>query len=176
MLGHYLNQWQLIVHWTLKNCSKFLNHIIHNNTFHKMHFKMSPARRCWQFCPSLKMCIGSMVICIAKFYCNLRCHNTRASIHSTVRRLTTRSREVSKPRDWILYWSYRFEIWQASRQRCCRDACQISERLEKSKPKVSRLQNFTRSCTKTSYRLVIRGPEVECYSHPCHLYNSSEQR
>ena len=29
---------------------------------------------------------------------------------------------------------YRSEIWQASRQRCCLDTCQISERLEKFKP------------------------------------------
>ena len=29
---------------------------------------------------------------------------------------------------------YRFKIWQTHRQRCGRGACQISERLEKSKP------------------------------------------
>ena len=34
----------------------------------------------------------------------------------------SRSREIS-----------RSEIWQAPRQRCCQGACQISERLEKSK-------------------------------------------
>ena len=36
----------------------------------------------------------------------------RASIHkAAARRLTARSREVSKPRDWMLQWSYRSEIW-----------------------------------------------------------------
>ena len=57
-----------------------------------------------------------------------------ASIHSAVRRLTAKSREVSKPRDWMLQWSYRSEIWQAPRQQLCRGTCQISERLEKFKP------------------------------------------
>ena len=37
-------------------------------------------------------------------------------------------------RDWMLQWSYRSEIWQAPRQQRCRGTCQISERLEKSKP------------------------------------------
>ena len=50
-----------------------------------------------------------------------------ASIHKAVRRLTARSREVSKPRDSCLDYSNRSEIWQASRQQCCRDACQIWE-------------------------------------------------
>ena len=54
----------------------------------------------------------------------------RASIHYAVRRLTTRSREVSKPRDSCLDFSNRSEIWQPSRQQCCRDACQISERYD----------------------------------------------
>ena len=45
---------------------------------------------------------------------------------------SARSREASKPRDWLLSWSYRFAIWRASRQRCCQGACQISELLEKS--------------------------------------------
>ena len=43
-------------------------------------------------------------------------------------RLTAKSREVSKPRDSGLNFSNRSEIWQASRQQGCRDACQISER------------------------------------------------
>ena len=43
------------------------------------------------------------------------------------------SQEVSNPRDWMLVCSYRFEIWQATRQQCCRDACQISERLNYSR-------------------------------------------
>ena len=40
----------------------------------------------------------------------------------------------SRSREMGLYWSYSFEIWQATRQPCCRGACQISERLEKFKP------------------------------------------
>ena len=51
----------------------------------------------------------------------------------SLRRLTAKSREVSRPRGWVLWGSCRFEIWRASRQRCCRGACQISERLEKFK-------------------------------------------
>ena len=51
------------------------------------------------------------------------------------RRLFVRSREVSKPRDWYFQLSYRFEIWQAHRQQCCRSACQISERSNNSKVK-----------------------------------------
>ena len=50
----------------------------------------------------------------------------RASIQWAVRR-TAKSREVSKPRDWM--WAYRSDIWQVSRHRCCRDACQFSVRL-----------------------------------------------
>ena len=48
------------------------------------------------------------------------------------RRLFLRSRKVSKPRDWYFKWSYRFEMWQAHRQHCCRSACQISERSDNS--------------------------------------------
>ena len=44
------------------------------------------------------------------------------------RRLTARSREVSNSRDSGLGFTNRSEIWQAPRQQCCRDACQISER------------------------------------------------
>ena len=51
------------------------------------------------------------------------------------RRLFVRSREVTKPRDWYFKLSYRFEIWQAHRQQCCRSACQISERSDNSKYK-----------------------------------------
>ena len=46
------------------------------------------------------------------------------------RRLSVRSRKVSKPRDRYFKLSYRFEIWQAHRQHCCRGACQISKRCD----------------------------------------------
>ena len=68
------------------------------------------------------------------------------------------------PQDLMKYrsrenvWSHRFEIWQASRQRCWRGGCQISGRLEKSKLESLRLRNFTRSCAKI--RLVNRAPGV----------------
>ena len=48
---------------------------------------------------------------------------------------TSRSLEVSKPRDWYFELSYRFEIWQTHRQHCCRSVCQISERSDNSKYK-----------------------------------------
>ena len=51
-----------------------------------------------------------------------------ALIHEADGRLTAGSREVSKPPD--LNFPNRSEIWQASRQRCCRGACQISERYD----------------------------------------------
>ena len=55
------------------------------------------------------------------------------SIHYVVRRLAANSREVLKPRD---YFNDRIglKFWQASRQHCCRGACQISERSERYKP------------------------------------------
>ena len=42
---------------------------------------------------------------------------------------------VSKSRDWILWWSYRFEIWPASRQRWfrCTCTCQFSLVVSKSR-------------------------------------------
>ena len=49
------------------------------------------------------------------------------------RRLSVRSRKVSKPRDLYLELSDCFEIWQALRQQCCRCACQISKRYDKLK-------------------------------------------
>ena len=52
----------------------------------------------------------------------------RASIHWAARRLTARSRKVSKPRESGLDTSSHSEIWQAPRQQRCRDACQISKR------------------------------------------------
>ena len=41
-------------------------------------------------------------------------------------RLIIRSREVSTLRDCMMIFLHRFEIWQASRQQRCQDACQIS--------------------------------------------------
>ena len=49
-----------------------------------------------------------------------------AFIHKADGCLTTRCREVSKPRDSGLDFSNRSEIWQAPRQQRYRDVCQIS--------------------------------------------------
>ena len=49
------------------------------------------------------------------------------------RRLSVKSRKVSKPRDLYLELSDRSEIWQALRQQCCRCACQISKRYDNLK-------------------------------------------
>ena len=65
-------------------------------------------------------------------------HETRGSSTPSQcpkRRLFVRSREVSKARDWYFKLSYRFEIWQAHRQQCCRSACQMSERSDNSEHK-----------------------------------------
>ena len=59
----------------------------------------------------------------------------RAPSQYPKRHLFVRSRKVSKPRDWYFKLSYRFEIWQAHRQHCCRSACPISERSDNSKYK-----------------------------------------
>ena len=59
--------------------------------------------------------------------------NTRAPSQYPKRRLSVRSRKVSKPRDLYLELSDRYEIWQALRQQCCRCACQISKRYENLK-------------------------------------------
>ena len=49
------------------------------------------------------------------------------------RRLSVRSRKVSKPRDLYLELSDHSEIWQALWQQCCRCACQISKRYDNLK-------------------------------------------
>ena len=58
---------------------------------------------------------------------------TRAPSQYPKRRLSVRSRQVSKPRDLYLELSDRSEIWQALRQQCCRCACQISKRYDNLK-------------------------------------------
>ena len=63
------------------------------------------------------------------------CLTCRAPSQYPKRSLFVRSRKVSKPRDWYFELLYRFEIWQAHRQHCCRSACQISERSDNFKYK-----------------------------------------
>ena len=50
---------------------------------------------------------------------------SRASIHLANGGLTTRSREVSKPRELGLDFTNRSNSWQTPRLRCCWDACEI---------------------------------------------------
>ena len=49
------------------------------------------------------------------------------------RRLSVRSRKVSKPRDLYLELSDRYDIWQALQQQGCQCACQISKRYDNLK-------------------------------------------
>ena len=97
------------------------------------------------------ICAGthSISICITRI-----CVNT-----STENNL--RSRKVSKAWDGQLKYSYRFEIWQASWQQCCRGACQISGRSDYSKYKS---RDAVRSYDKTSYRILKRGPVLGTFS------------
>ena len=81
------------------------------------------------------------------------------SIHWADGRLTVRSREVSKPRDWGLVFYNRSVIWQARRQQRCRDVCQISERHDhynvqsrsfetsRDRPSASWIEALTHICT-----------------------------
>ena len=82
---------------------------IHTKEFHPLYFKL---------------------VCIVCSW-----FESRAPSQYPKRRLSVRSRKVSKPRDWYFKLAYRFKIWQAHRQHCCRSACQISERSDNSKYK-----------------------------------------
>ena len=62
-----------------------------------------------------------------------RMREARAPSQYPKRRLSVRSRKVSKPRDLYLELADRSEIWQALRQQCCRCACQISKRYDNLK-------------------------------------------
>ena len=74
------------------------------------------------------------------------------------RRLSVRSRKVSKPRDLYLELSDRSEIWQALRQQCCRCACQISKRNDKLKYQSRGFETLRDLTIKTSFRILRRGP------------------
>ena len=73
----------------------------------------------------------------------------RASIYQADGRLSVRSHEVSKSRDSGLNFSSSgFGMWQAHRQRCCWDTCQISERYDHYS-----IRSF---CFETSRDLAVR--------------------
>ena len=57
-----------------------------------------------------------------------------------------------KPRDWMLYWSYSYEICQASRQQSRRDCLSNFRAIGKVSTRIPRLRDFTRSSGKTSAR------------------------
>ena len=67
---------------------------------------------------------------------------TRAPSQYPKRRLSVRSRKVSKPRDLYLELSDRSEIWQALRQQCYRCACQISKRYDNLKYRSRGFETF----------------------------------
>ena len=86
----------------------------------------------------------------------------------------SKSREISKSRDWMFGWSHCFEIWVASWQlwlRCPSNVRAIAEVCSKSR----RLRDFTRSCGKTSIHLVNRGP-VGIHQWLCGIMRSSWKR
>ena len=60
----------------------------------------------------------------------------------------------------MLYRSYRYKICRESRQRCCRGACQIIERLKKTKHEYRGFET-SRDLVKTSARLVNRRPGIK---------------
>ena len=102
---------------------------------------------------------------------------TRAPSQYPKRRLSVRSRKVSKPRDLCLELSDRYEIWQALRQQCCRCACQISKRYDNLKYQ-SRGFEILRDLTKRRLFIDIEtGPRKHrwipsccyCYCSPVQL-------
>ena len=80
-------------------------------------------------CPTLLV----MYRCCDEDLISLIRQESRAPSQYPIRRLSVRSRKVSKPRDLYLELSDRSEIWQALRQHDCRCACQISKRCNNLK-------------------------------------------
>ena len=78
------------------------------------------------------------------------------------------SHKISILWDWVLKYSYRFEIWQAHRQHCCRGACHVETRLKnlntdldlrdsvRSYDKILRQAHGAFYLTSVSYRYVFR--------------------
>ena len=107
--------------------------------------------------------------CMSLEHCHL--HGRRSSTLGLYslngRTFTLWSCEAPKPLDSGLGFSNRFEIWQKPRQYRYRHACQIAERYDHHN--IARLLDFTKSCGKTSIRLVNRGPAIYTvlYSYIC---------
>ena len=103
-------------------------------SFKKMHLKVSSAKG-RLFSPGLNELTFLMLkpgysVRIRSITCLL---NSWAPSQYLKRRLSVRSRKVSKPRNLYLELSDRSAIWQALRQQCCRCACQISKRYDNLK-------------------------------------------
>ena len=54
--------------------------------------------------------------------------NSKTGAYKGIGHHIFRSREVCKPRDMVVEWPGRSEIWPGSRQQCCLATCQISDR------------------------------------------------
>ena len=75
------------------------------------------------------------------------------------------SQELKAQDSSLDFWN-RSGIWQAHRQQCCRDVYQISESDTIFTTINLALRDFTRFGSKTSTRLVNRGPEMKLHRHP----------
>ena len=86
----------------------------------------TPSRPLWRHC--------NVVLCCCGWFPAYFIH-IHQGICSLSRKTSYRHIPWSLEAAWldIISWSYRSKIWAASRQLCCRDACQLSERLDKSK-------------------------------------------
>ena len=86
---------------------------------------------------------------LPQWHSNLGCQQTTGPrFNIWLRCLIIRSCEDLKLQDLCLELSDRSEIWQAHRQQCCRGACQISKRCNKS--------NYQSCGSKVSRDLTIR--------------------
>ena len=92
------------------------------------------------------------------------------------RRLSVRSRKVSKPRDLYLELSDRSEIWQALRllPMCLSNF----KTIRQFKVPISWLRDFTRSYEKKPFRILRRGlgPTVSLWSRGSRKYQNMEIR
>ena len=104
--------------------------------FCPLHFTISlPDLLSWTTPYKFMLYIFHGIVCGVETHacCVQLCAGIWAPSQYPKRRLSVRSRKVSKPRDLYLELSDRYEIWQAPRQQCCRCACQISKRYDNLK-------------------------------------------
>ena len=117
----------------------------------------------WRIYVYASICLNELSVLFRRW--NLYWFNTKrlfliwTTFQYPIRRLIVRSREVSKPRGWQFKLSYRFEIWQAHRQHCCRSTCQISERSYNSKYKSSGFETYNKT-----YLILKQAPGLNVWS------------